>query len=205
MVKGRAFAKGELLGRFALAVRVYAKAGMDIVQGRAVVAASSPPPLEKRRNRKNHREVVSAILSKKDALDRLGSVVRDFGFKSIHTLKTRDLNLDTSKLQAVKEIAKRREDANRAVLNIRSDAPIVVRGRAFTKGELLGRFALAVRGNVNHLLDLVHGGAVAAENLKTLRVKEDGSQVEDTDDDLDIDIEDEKIIPSIEEDRKSVV
>ena len=165
VVKVRSFAKGELLGRFAVAFRDVAKRGMNVIQGDTVEAASMPPPLHKRRNQKNHREVVAAILSKREALDRFGATVRGFGLKGINNLKTRELNLDASKLHAVTEIARRQEDARRAALDTRSDAPVVVKGRAFQKGELLGKFALTARSFAKNALGMIQGRAVEAASM----------------------------------------
>lgn len=200
VVKGRAFQKGELLGKFALTARNFAKTTLDMIQGRAVEAASMPPPLEKRRNQKNHREVVAAILSKREALDRFGEIVRSFGLKSINNLKTRDLSLDTSKLKAVKEIAKRREDEKRASLDTRSDSPVFVKGRSFQKGELLGRFAMAARSFAKRTIDTIQGRAVAAKALKTPPIEIDGEEdLFDDFEELELEEADEKIVKPIEE------
>lgn len=200
VIKGRAFQKGELLGKFAFTTRNFAKRTLGVIQGRAVEAASVPPPLEKRRNQKKHREVVAAILSNREALNRFGEIVRSFGLKGIHNLKTRDLNLDTSKLKAVKEIAKRREDEKRASLDTRSDSPVLVKGRAFQKGELLGRFALTARSFAKRTIDTIQGCAVAAEALKTPPVEVDGEEdLFDDFEELEIEEADEKIVKPIEE------
>lgn len=200
VVKGRAFQKGELLGKFALTARNFARNTLGMIQGRAVEAASMPPLLEKRRNQKNHREVVAAILSKRQALGRFGETVRSFGFKGINSLKTRDLNLDISKLKAIKEIAKRREDDRRASFDTSSDSPVLVKGRAFQKGELLGRFALTARSFAKRTIDTIRGRAVAAEALKTPPFEVDENEdIFDDFEELEIEEADEKIVKPIEE------
>ena len=200
VVKGRAFQKGELLGKFALTARKFAKNTLGVIRGRGVEAASMPPPLHMRKNRKNHREVVAAILSKRKALDRFGATVRDFGLKSVNNLKTRELNLDASKLQAVKEIAKRREDGKRAALDTRSDSLVLVKGRAFQKGELLGKFALTARNFAKRTIDTIQGRAVAADHISTPRVEVDGEDdLFDDFEELEIEEADEKTAKPIEE------
>ena len=199
-MKGRAFQKGKLFEKFALTTCNFAKKTLVMLQGRSLEASSLPTPLKRRRNKKNHRQVVAAVLSKREALGRFGEIVRSFGLKGINNLKTKDLNLDTFKFEAVKEIGKRREDEKRASVDTRSDSPVLVLGHEYQKGELLGRFALTARSFAKRIIDAIQGHAVAADALKTPLIEFDGE--EDLFDDfevLEIEEADEKTVKPIEE------